>query len=105
MIPALVILSFVIALLLGLVVLTQSGKGGMGAQFGSSGAQQIIGVKKSSDLLERLTWIFAVSLMVLAVGINLLMADQIAQPEQETSPNTEQLDGAAPAPEYFDDEQ
>jgi preprotein translocase subunit SecG len=49
------------SVLLVLVVLAQNSKGGgLSSQFGGSGASNIIGVKKTGDVLERLTWGFAV---------------------------------------------
>src|SRR5690242_1181379 len=61
------------AVLLVLVVLAQNSKGGgLSNQFGGSGASNIIGVKKTGDLLEKLTWGFVVTIMVLALSTNLV---------------------------------
>ena len=55
--------------LLVLVVLAQNSKGGgLSSQFGGSGASNLIGVKKTGDLLERLTWGFAIAIIVLALS-------------------------------------
>ena len=62
-----------VAVLLVLVVLAQNSKGGgLSNQFGGSGASNIIGVKKTGDLLEKLTWGFVVTIMVLALSTNLV---------------------------------
>ena len=62
-----------IAVLLVLVVLAQNSKGGgLTNQFGGSGASNIIGVKKTGDLLEKLTWGFVITIMVLALSTNLV---------------------------------
>ncbi len=59
------------SVLLVLVVLAQNSKGGgLSGQFGGSGASNMIGVKKTGDLLERLTWGFAVAIMVFALATN-----------------------------------
>jgi preprotein translocase subunit SecG len=59
------------SVLLVLVVLAQNSKGGgLSNQFGGSGASNLIGVKKTGDLLERLTWGFAVAIMVFALATN-----------------------------------
>ena len=59
------------SILLVLVVLAQNSKGGgLSNQFGGSGASNLIGVKKTGDLLERLTWGFAVAIMVFALATN-----------------------------------
>ena len=81
-----VTLIIVVAVLLILVVLAQNPKGGgLSSQFGGSGTSQLMGVKKTGDLLEKLTWGFAVALLVLSITTNFV------QPSQEedglTSPN------------------
>jgi preprotein translocase subunit SecG len=59
------------AILLVLVVLAQNSKGGgLSNQFGGSGASNLIGVKKTGDLLERLTWGFAIAIMIFALATN-----------------------------------
>src|SRR3954470_16401722 len=68
----LIILAMVASVLLVLVVLAQNAKGGgLSSQFGGSGASNLIGVKKTGDLLERLTWGFAIGIMILALATNL----------------------------------
>jgi len=60
-----------VAVLLVLVVLAQNSKGGgLSNQFGGSGASNIIGVKKTGDLLEKLTWGFVIAIMVLSLSTN-----------------------------------
>jgi preprotein translocase subunit SecG len=69
----LVILAMVASVLLVLVVLAQNSKGGgLSSQFGGSGASNLIGVKKTGDLLERLTWAFAIAIMIFSLGTNLV---------------------------------
>ncbi len=59
--------------LLVLVILAQNAKGGgLTSQFGGSGATHLIGVKKTGDLLERLTWGFAIAIMVLSLSTSFL---------------------------------
>jgi preprotein translocase subunit SecG len=69
------IISFVIffAVLLVLVILAQNAKGGgLTSQFGGSSASNIIGVKKTGDLLEKLTWGFIICIMALSLSTNLI---------------------------------
>jgi preprotein translocase subunit SecG len=69
------IIGFIIffAVLLVLVILAQNAKGGgLSNQFGGSGASNLIGVKKTGDLLEKLTWGFAIGIMVLAMSTNFI---------------------------------
>jgi preprotein translocase subunit SecG len=61
------------AILLVLVILAQNAKGGgLTSQFGGSSASNIIGVKKTGDLLEKLTWGFIVAIMVLSLATTLI---------------------------------
>lgn len=57
------------ALLLVLVVLVQNPKGG-GIASNFNFPNQIIGVQKSTDLIERLTWIFAIAILTLSLASN-----------------------------------
>lgn len=59
------------AVLLVLVILAQNSKGGgLTSQFGGSSASNIIGVKKTGDLLEKLTWGFVIAIVVLILSTN-----------------------------------
>ena len=60
------ILIIVVCLLLILVVLVQNSKGGgLASSFASS--NQVMGVRKTADFLEKATWTLAASLLVLSV--------------------------------------
>ena len=78
-----------VAILLVIVVLAQNSKGGgLTSQFGGSGASNIMGVKKTGDLLEKLTWSFIVIIMVLALATNFI------SPTSGSRQNNELLDKA-----------
>jgi len=71
-----IILAIIIAVLVILVVLMQNSKGGgLSSQFGGGGAQQIIGVKKTGDLLEKTTWIFIILLIALSLASSIALKD------------------------------
>ncbi|WP_018477826.1 preprotein translocase subunit SecG [Pontibacter roseus] len=71
---ALISIIVFICVLLILVVLAQNPKGGgLSSQFGGGGASQLMGVKRTGDLLEKLTWGFAVALVVLTLGTHMLI--------------------------------
>ena len=87
----LISLAIFAAVLLVLVVLAQNSKGGgLSSQFGGSGASNLIGVKKTGDLLERLTWGFAIAIMVLSLATNFMdprsgaSRDEILERAKET---------------------
>jgi len=66
-------LIILISILLVLVILAQNSKGGgLTSQFGGSGASNMIGVKKTGDLLEKLTWGFIITIFALSIGTNLI---------------------------------
>ncbi|MBN1821494.1 MAG: preprotein translocase subunit SecG [Prolixibacteraceae bacterium] len=61
------ILIFIVCILLVLIVLVQNSKGGgLASNFQSSG--QVMGVRKTTDFLEKATWTLAALLLVLAIA-------------------------------------
>lgn len=70
------VIGFIIffSVLLVLVILAQNSKGGgLTSQFGGSTASNIIGVKKTGDLLEKLTWGFIVAIILLCIATNFVV--------------------------------
>jgi preprotein translocase subunit SecG len=87
------IIGFIIffAVLLILVILAQNAKGGgLTSQFGGSSASNIIGVKKTGDLLEKLTWGFVIAIMALS----LLTSTRFVVPSGQSRPANEILERA-----------
>jgi preprotein translocase subunit SecG len=84
------ILIFLVCILLILVVLIQNPKGG-GLATGFSSSNQILGVRKTGDFLEKATWTLAISLVVLSLASAMIHAPTgpAATPEIQ-----EQLDAA-----------
>ena len=77
MLTLLVVLILIVCLLLALVVLAQNPKGGgISSQFGAGGAANLMGVKRTGDLLEKLTWGFAIGLIVLSLGTHMLTGSE-----------------------------
>ena len=60
-----IVLIVLACVLLILAVLVQSPKSGMAANFGAS--NQVMGVRQTSDFLERFTWITAIVIVCLSV--------------------------------------
>ena len=61
------VLLFITCILLILIVLVQNSKGGgLASNFQSS--NQIMGVRKTTDFLEKATWALAATLLVLSIG-------------------------------------
>ena len=83
-----------LSLLLILVVLAQNPKGGgLSSQFGGAGVSQVMGVKKTGDLLEKLTWGFSITILSLTLLSNLFIEDNQNFIE---SPNIKNVQGRAP---------
>ena len=68
MLTFIIILIMVAAILLVGVVLIQNPKGGIAANFVAP--SQIMGVKRSTDVIEKATWGFAMVLIVLSLASN-----------------------------------
>ena len=101
MYTALIIVILFVCFLLALVVLAQNPKGGgLSSQFGSGGAANLMGVKRTGDLLEKLTWGFAIALMVLTLGTHVLNGTTDAGPGRSINQQKalEPRLPAAPAP-------
>ena len=64
-----VVLLIIVSIVLALLVLVQNSKGG-GLASGLNASNQVMGVRKTTDILEKLTWGFAVTLIVLALDGN-----------------------------------
>jgi len=69
MLTFLIVLIGIVTVLLVLVVLIQNSKGGgLAGEFGGIGSNQLMGVKKTTDLLEQITWGLSITMMVLTLA-------------------------------------
>lgn len=64
-------LILVASVLIILAVLVQNPKSGMAANFGA--ANQVMGVRESSNFLEKFTWTMAIAIVVLSLAATLAM--------------------------------
>lgn len=95
-----VVLLIIVSLLLCLVVLVQNSKGG-GLASGFSASNQIMGVRKTTDFLEKLTWGFAIGMLVLAMIGNFVLPRNASTGETsviEEQMSNSTMPAAAPAP-------
>ncbi|WP_456459441.1 preprotein translocase subunit SecG [Reichenbachiella sp.] len=98
MFTTIVVLIVFVAVVLVLVVLAQNSKGGgLTSQFGGSGTSQLMGVKKTGDLLEKLTWGLAIALISLTLSTKFLITESRAG-EEFASPNIESAQEKTIAP-------
>jgi preprotein translocase subunit SecG len=78
------VLIVIAALLLGLVVLIQSPKGG-GLSAGFAGSAQIGGVKRTADFLEKATWYLGIALFVLCLASTSISTKTTPVAEEEAT--------------------
>lgn len=70
---AITVLIILVCVVLILAVLVQNPKGGgLSAAFGGMG-NQVMGAQRATDFIEKATWIFAVSLIVLSIFSGIAM--------------------------------
>lgn len=103
---ALISIIVFICVLLILVVLAQNPKGGgLSSQFGGS-TSQLMGVKRTGDLLEKLTWGFAITLVVLTLATHMLVGSanetSVGSSVNEQRARQSALPGAPAAPAISD---
>lgn len=74
MVTATIVIICILTVLLILVVLVQNSKGGgLAGEFGGLGSNQLMGVKKTTDLLEQVTWGLGLGIMVLTLASYILV--------------------------------
>lgn len=84
-----IVLIIIASILLILSVLAQSPKGGMAANFGAS--NQVMGVRQTSDFLEKFTWSLAIAILVLSLVATMTMpSDSIQASKGELERSIEQ---------------
>lgn len=88
------ILIIIVCVLLTFVVLIQNPKGGgIAANFTSP--TQIMGAKRSSDLVEKATWILAVVLIVLSLSSNFMRPSADTETDTPKSRIQENIENSA----------
>lgn len=92
MFTTLTVLIVIVCILLVLVVLAQNSKGG-GLAAGFTGGSQMMGVKKTTDFIEKLTWGLASALVILCLGASLALSSRGGAKDTSSS-LTEQAENA-----------
>ncbi len=96
MYTVIVILILVVSVLLGLVVLVQNSKGGgLISNFGS--ANQMMGVRQTTDFLEKATWTMAIILVVLCLVSSMSIPKNVRVQGAQDSMMREQIELNTPA--------
>lgn len=86
-----VILILIVSVLLAVVVLVQNSKGGgLAANFAAP--NQIMGVRKTTDFLEKLTWGLAIALVVLSLIATITIHSGNRTSAQKNAVNADQVE-------------
>ena len=89
------ILVIIVCALLLLIVLIQNPKGGLDSAFSAN--NQVMGVRKTADFLEKATWTMGIALVVLSIAssaINPTKTGASAEEEAQQSKMSTQIDDA-----------
>jgi len=82
------VLIIIASILLTLIVLVQNSKGG-GLASNFSGSNQVMGVRKTTDFLEKATWTLAIALVILSLAASMTIPrgqiEQKSRIEQEVN--------------------
>ncbi len=84
------VLIIIVSVLMVLIVLVQNSKGG-GLASNFAGSNQVMGVRKTADFLEKATWTLAVTLLVLSLLASMTIPRGTTE---ERSKIEEQIDNA-----------
>ena len=91
-----VILILIVSVLLGLIVLVQNSKGGgLVSNFG--GANQMMGVRQTSDFLEKATWTMAGMLVVLCLLSSITIPKNVNSGDAYDTEMRQQIENVMPS--------
>lgn len=97
MYTVIVILILVVCVFLALAVLVQNSKGGgLAANF--SAPNQIMGVRKTTETIEKITWYLAIALVVLSLAATVAIPRATVESAIETEVDINSAKSVAPAP-------
>lgn len=92
-----VILIVIAAIALGFIVLIQNPKGGGLADNVSGVSNQLMGVKQTTDVLEKGTWIFASAIALLAITSTLFLGGGKTTLSNDAKQTFKNINTTAPA--------
>ena len=91
------VLILITCVLLTLVILVQNSKGG-GLASNFSGSNQIMGVRKTADFLEKSTWTLAIVLLVFSLFSFVIIPKNQSTPEAQESEIQKQINESKSKP-------
>lgn len=88
------VLVIIVCVLLILIVLVQNPKGGLDSAFSTN--NQVMGVRKTTDFLEKATWTMGIAIVVLSIASSALTGGgEVSTEDAPTSKMQQQVDDAA----------
>jgi preprotein translocase subunit SecG len=93
------ILIVIVAIILVLIVIIQNSKGG-GLAAGFASSNQVMGVRKTTDFLEKTTWYLAGTMVALCIVYSLIPSRKITLDSgiKDVIQNTQMQEPSTPAP-------
>lgn len=91
MLTLVVVLIVIACIILGFIVLIQNSKGG-GLASNFAATNQIMGVRKTTDFLEKATWSIAAFIMVLCFVCAFMVKNEFKANDPYAGTQTEQVD-------------
>jgi len=91
MLTFLVVVIILASLLLAFIVLIQNSKGG-GLASNFAGQNQVLGVRKTTDFLEKATWTIAALIMILSLTTAIKVQNDYKKSRPAKTEQTEQTD-------------
>ena len=70
-----VLIALVCILLMGAVLIQNPKGGGIDSTFGGSASNQLFGAAKSTDFIEKITWVLAITMFALCVITTLMVGN------------------------------
>ncbi len=96
----LLILILMACALLIMIVIAQNPKGGgLSSAFGGGMASNVMGVKQTTNFLEKTTWIVAVGIMVLVIFTNFFIPSRGSGDEKQQSKMKDQIENMKSLPQ------
>ncbi len=94
------VLIFIVCILLVLIVLVQNSKGG-GLASNFQASNQIMGVRKTTDFLEKATWVLAGSLLALSIiGTAFIPREKMTQDQSRVREQIESVTDPLQIPNF-----
>jgi preprotein translocase subunit SecG len=94
-----IVIIFIVCTLLVLLVLVQNSKGGgLASSFSSS--NQVMGVRRTTDFLEKATWILAIALVVLSISATAFLPRQGELKKSQIEEQIQQVQDPSQVPNF-----